>query len=130
MSMPENTESFLLPQNLLWLFSNSKSMSYHDQFSSVLTVSLTAHTGRIGMISSLIRVNSRHYLGLLLAVLFCFIPACAHWPSKQSDDVKKLQQTLAKREASLQTLEASRETLEDNIVKLQLRLLERDAQVG
>ena len=74
------------------------------------------------MISSLIRVNSRQYLGLLLAVSFCFIPACANWPSKKSDDVKKLQQTLAKREASL-------ETLEDNIAKLQLQLLERDAQI-
>lgn len=67
------------------------------------------------MISSLIRVNSRQYLGLLLAVSFCFIPACANWPSKKSDDVKKLQQTLAKRE--------------DNIARLQLRLLERDAQI-
>ncbi len=67
------------------------------------------------MISSLIRVNSRQYLGLLLAVSFCFIPACANWPSKKSNDVKKLQQTLAKRE--------------DNIAKLQLRLLERDAQI-
>ena len=67
------------------------------------------------MISSLIRVNSRQYLGLLLAVSFCFIPACANWPSKKSDDVKKLQQTLAKRE--------------DNIAKLQLQLLERDAQI-
>jgi predicted RNase H-like nuclease (RuvC/YqgF family) len=74
------------------------------------------------MIFSLIRVNSRQHLGLLLAVSFCFIPACTHWPSKQSDDVKKLQQTLAKREASL-------ETLEDNIAKFQLRLLERDAQI-
>ena len=67
------------------------------------------------MISSLIRVNSRQCLGLLLAVSFCFIPACANWPSKKSDDVKKLQQTLAKRE--------------DNIAKLQLQLLERDAQI-
>ena len=67
------------------------------------------------MISSLIRVNSRQYLGLLLAVSFCFIPACANWPSKKSDDVKKLQQTLAKRE--------------DNIAKLQLQMLERDAQI-
>jgi septal ring factor EnvC (AmiA/AmiB activator) len=74
------------------------------------------------MISSLIRVNSRQYLALLLAVSFCFIPACANWPSKKSDDVKKLQQALAKREASL-------ETLEDNIAKLQLQLLERDAQI-
>jgi polyhydroxyalkanoate synthesis regulator protein len=74
------------------------------------------------MISSLIRVNSRQYLGLLLAVSFCFIPACANWPSKKSNDVKKLQQTLAKREASL-------EKLEDNIAKLRLRLLERDAQI-
>jgi hypothetical protein len=68
------------------------------------------------MISSLIRVNSRQYLGLLLAISFCFIPACANWPSKKSDDVKKLQQTLAKRE--------------DNIARLQLRLLERDAQIN
>ena len=67
------------------------------------------------MISSLIRGNSRQYLGLLLAVSFCFIPACANWPSKKSDDVKKLQQTLTKRE--------------DNIAKLQMRLLERDAQI-
>jgi cell division protein FtsB len=67
------------------------------------------------MTSSLIRVNSRQYLGLLLAVSFCFIPACANWPSKKPNDVKKLQQTLAKRE--------------DNIAKLQLRLLERDAQI-
>lgn len=67
------------------------------------------------MISSLGSVNSRQYLGLLLAVSFCFIPACANWPSKKSDDVKKLQQTLAKRE--------------DNIAKLQLRLLERNAQI-
>ena len=74
------------------------------------------------MISSLGSVNSRQYLGLLLAVSFCFIPACANLPSKKSDDVKKLQQTLAKREASL-------ETLEDNMAKLQLRLLERDAQI-
>ncbi|UCF00696.1 MAG: SH3 domain-containing protein [Deltaproteobacteria bacterium] len=81
------------------------------------------------MISSLIRVNSRQHLGLLLAVSFCFIPACTHWPSKQSDDVKKLQQTLAKREASLETLEDNVETLEDNIAKFQLRLLERDAQI-
>jgi len=81
------------------------------------------------MIFSLIRVNSRQYLGLLLAVSFCCIPACANWPSKKSDNVKKLQQTLAKREASLETLEASRQTLEDNIAKLQLRLLERDAQI-
>ncbi|MCG6945497.1 MAG: SH3 domain-containing protein [Deltaproteobacteria bacterium] len=74
------------------------------------------------MISSLIRANSRQYLGLLLAASFCFIPACAHWPSKKSDDVKKLQQTLAERETSL-------ETLEDTMAKLQLRLLERDAQI-
>ena len=74
------------------------------------------------MISSLSRVNSRQYLGLLLAFSFCFIPACANWPSKKSDDVKKLQQTLVKREASL-------ETVEDNIAKLQLRLLERNAQI-
>ena len=67
------------------------------------------------MISSLIRVNSRQYLGLLLAVSFCFIPACANWPSKKSDDVKQLQRALAKRE--------------DRIAKFQLRLLERDAQV-
>ena len=67
------------------------------------------------MISSLIRANSRQYLGLLLAISFCFIPACANWPSKKSEDVKKLQQTLAKRE--------------DNIAKLQLQLLERDAQI-
>jgi multidrug efflux pump subunit AcrA (membrane-fusion protein) len=67
------------------------------------------------VISSLGSVNSRQYLGLLLAVSFCFIPACANWPSKKSDDVKKLQQTLAKRE--------------DNIAKLQLRLLERNAQI-
>ena len=74
------------------------------------------------MISSLGSVNSRQYLGLLLAVSFCFIPACANLPSNKTDDVKKLQQTLAKREASL-------ETLEDNMAKLQLRLLERDAQI-
>ncbi|MGW8220595.1 MAG: SH3 domain-containing protein [Syntrophobacteria bacterium] len=74
------------------------------------------------MISALIRVNSRQYLGLLLAVSFCLIPACANWPSKKSDDVKKLQQTLAEREASL-------ETLEDTIARKQLRLLERDAQI-
>ena len=67
------------------------------------------------MISSLIRVNSRQCLGLLLAVSFCFIPACANWPSKKSDDVKKLQQTLEKRD--------------DNMAKLQLQLLERDAQI-
>ena len=67
------------------------------------------------MISSFIRVNSRQYLGLLLAVSFCFVPACANSPSKKSGDVEKLQQTLAKRE--------------DNIAKLQLRLLERDAQI-
>lgn len=74
------------------------------------------------MISSLIRANSRLCVGLLLAISLCFIPACAHRPSKKSDDVNKLQQTLAKREASL-------ETLEDNMAKLQLRLLERDAQI-
>jgi hypothetical protein len=67
------------------------------------------------MISSLIRVNSRQYLGLLLAVSFCFVPACANWPSKKSGDVEKLQQTLAKRE--------------DNIAKLQLQMLERNAQI-
>jgi hypothetical protein len=67
------------------------------------------------MISSLIRANSRRYLGLLLAVSFCFIPGCANWPSKKSDDVNKLQQTLAERDTSL--------------AKLQLRLLERDAQI-
>ena len=67
------------------------------------------------MISSLIRVNSRQYLGLLLAVSFCFIPACANWPSKKTDDVEQLQRALAKSE--------------DNIAKFQLRLLERDAQV-
>ena len=74
------------------------------------------------MISSLIRAHSLQYLGLLLAISLCFIPGCANWPSKKSDDVNKLQQTLAKREASL-------ETLEDNMAKLQLRLLERDAQI-
>ena len=67
------------------------------------------------MISSLIRVNARRYLGLLLAVSLCFIPACAHRPSKKTDDVNKLQQTLAKRDASL--------------AELQLILLERDAQI-
>ena len=67
------------------------------------------------MISSLIRANARRYLGLLLAISLCFIPACAHRPSKKSDDVNKLQRTLAKRNASL--------------AKLQLRLLERDAQI-
>jgi hypothetical protein len=67
------------------------------------------------MISSLIRANSRRYLGLLLAVSFCFMPACAHRSSKKSDDANKLQQNLAERDASL--------------AKLQLRLLERDAQV-
>ena len=67
------------------------------------------------MISSFIRVNSRQYLGLLLAVSFCFVPACANWPSKKSGDVNKLQQTLAKRDASL--------------AKLQLQMLERDAQI-
>ena len=67
------------------------------------------------MISSLIRANSQRYLGLLLAVSFCFIPACASWPSKKSDDADKLQQTLEERDASL--------------AKLQLRLLERDAQI-
>ena len=74
------------------------------------------------MIFSLIRVNSRQYLRLLLAVSFFFIPACANVPAKKSDDLKKLQQTLAEREASL-------ETLEDTMAKLQLRLLERDAQI-
>jgi septal ring factor EnvC (AmiA/AmiB activator) len=74
------------------------------------------------MISSLIRVNSRQYLSLLLAVSFFFIPACANVPSKKSEDVKKLQQTLAEREASL-------DTLEDTMAKLQIRLLERDAQI-
>ena len=67
------------------------------------------------MISSLIRAKSRQHLGLLLAVAFCFIPACTHTPSKQSDDVNKLQQTLVQRDASL--------------AKLQLQLLERDAQI-
>ena len=67
------------------------------------------------MISSLIRAHSRQYLGLLLAISLCFIPACAHRSSKKSDDVNTLQQTLAKRDASL--------------AKLQLRLLERDAQI-
>ncbi|NIQ92292.1 MAG: hypothetical protein GWN93_26230, partial [Deltaproteobacteria bacterium] len=67
------------------------------------------------MISSLIRANSRRYVGLLLAISLCFIPACAHRSSKKSDDVNTLQQTLAKRDASL--------------AKLQLRLLERDAQI-
>jgi hypothetical protein len=67
------------------------------------------------MISSLIRAKSRQYLGLLLAVSFCFIPACADLPSKKPQDVSKLQQNV--------------ETLENNMAKLQLRLLERDAQV-
>ena len=67
------------------------------------------------MISSLIRANSRRCVGLLLAISLCFIPACAHRSSKKSDDVNTLQQTLAKRDASL--------------AKLQLRLLERDAQI-
>ena len=67
------------------------------------------------MISSLIRANARRNLGLLLAVSLCFIPACAHRPPKKSDDINKLQQTLAKRDNSL--------------AKLQLRLLERDAQI-
>lgn len=67
------------------------------------------------MISSLIRGKSRQYLGLLLAVSFCFIPACSYSPAKKSDDVNKLQQILERREASL--------------AKLQLRLLERDAQI-
>jgi len=120
--MEENTESFLLPQNLLWLFNNIKSMWYHDKFSSVVTVFNSPYRENKDMISSLIRANSRQYLGLLLAVSFCFIPACANSPSKKSDDVKKLQHTLAKREASL-------ETLEGTMAKLQLRLLERDAQI-
>ena len=67
------------------------------------------------MISSLIRANSQRYLGLLLTISLCFIPACAHRSSKKSDDVNKLQQTLAKRDASL--------------AKLQLQMLERDAQI-
>jgi hypothetical protein len=67
------------------------------------------------MSSSLIRAKSRQYLGLLLAVSFYFIPACADVPSKKPEDVNKLQQTV--------------ETLEDTMAKLQLRLLERDAQV-
>jgi predicted RNase H-like nuclease (RuvC/YqgF family) len=67
------------------------------------------------MISSLIRAKSRQCLGLLLAVSFCFIPACADSPSKKPEDANKLQQTV--------------ETLEDNMAKLQLRLLERDAQI-
>jgi hypothetical protein len=67
------------------------------------------------MISSRLRANSRQYLGLLLTVSFCLIPACAHWQSNKSDDVDKFQQTLARRDASL--------------AEFQLRLLERDAQI-
>jgi predicted RNase H-like nuclease (RuvC/YqgF family) len=67
------------------------------------------------MISSLSRANSRQCLGLLLAVSFCFIPACADLPSKKPEDVNKLQQNV--------------ETLENNMAKLQLRLLERDTQI-
>jgi hypothetical protein len=66
------------------------------------------------MISSRSRAKSRQYLRLLLAVSFFFISACSHSPAKKSDDVNKLQQTLAERDASL--------------AELQLRLLERDAQ--
>ena len=67
------------------------------------------------MISSFIRANARRSVGLFVALSLCFIPGCAHRSSKKTDDVNKLQQTLAKRDASL--------------AKLQLRLLERDAQI-
>lgn len=68
------------------------------------------------MSTSFVFSRPRVYLTLLLAAFFCLSAACANWPSKKSEDADKLQRNLAKSE--------------EEKARLQLRLLEREAQIS
>ena len=84
------------------------------------------------MIALLAILQRRQYPKLLLAVLYCLILACANHPPKQTNthpgykklegENRKLKQTLAKNTKTI-------ELLENKTAKIQLRLLERDAQI-
>ena len=77
------------------------------------------------MIAYLASLRSRQYLALLLVVLFCLVLSCAKKTPKQTStdsQYKKLQNENKKLKQDL-------ESLEDRTAKIQLRLLEKEAQI-
>ena len=70
------------------------------------------------MIAYLASLRSRQYLALLLAVLFCQVLACAKKAPKQTS-----------MDSQYRKLKQDFEELEDRTAKIQLRLLEKEAQI-
>lgn len=76
------------------------------------------------MIALLSFSRSRLYLNLLLAVSVCLLPACAMLSQKKGEpSYQELKRTLEKRDASLKATE-------EKMATMQLRLLEKEAQLN
>lgn len=127
MSMVDNTASFLLLENLLWLPNDIKSISFSYSLSALFIISRSGEI--VVMITSINSFSSRLFCCLLLASVLFFLPACAKQWGKGTDRSVLQHPKYKKLRNQNRKLEQSLQSLEDQIAKTNLRILEKEAQV-